>query len=234
MTTQRLLPVLAAGSLALVLTGCSTDDSTDAPLSDVSPAPVSPSPSPESHATPQASDDTDAVSTPLASADSPASDASSSKATQEDTAETVPASTEDGACATAQLDISLNNEQGAAGSRLADIVFTNTSNAPCTLTGFPGVSAVTNDDGTQLGAAAERETSLPSATVTLEPGKSARAGLKMTVVDVIDPATCQPQPADGLRVYPPGETASAFVRVEGLQGCAGEANYLSVQPVTAT
>lgn len=232
MTTQRLLPVLAAGSLALVLTGCSSDDSTDATLSDVSPAPVSPSPNPDDPAHPQASDDTDAVSTPLASADSPASDASSSKATQEDTAETVPASTEDGACATAQLDISLNNEQGAAGSRLADIVFTNTASDPCTLTGFPGVSAVTNDDGTQLGAAAERETGLPSTTVTLEPGQSARTGLKMTVVDVIDPATCQPQPADGLRVYPPGETASAFIRVEGLQGCAGEANYLSVQPVT--
>ncbi|WP_185963211.1 MULTISPECIES: hypothetical protein [Corynebacterium] len=37
MTTQRLLPVLAAGSLALALAGCATDDSTDATLSDVSP-----------------------------------------------------------------------------------------------------------------------------------------------------------------------------------------------------
>ena len=55
----------------------------------------------------------------------------------------------------------------------------------------------------------------------------------MTVVGIMDPATCQPQSADGLRVYPPGETASAFIRVEGLQGCAGDANYLSVQPVTA-
>ncbi|WP_339017320.1 hypothetical protein R3O64_03775 [Corynebacterium hesseae] len=36
MTTQRLLPVLAA-SLALVLTGCVTDDSTDGTLSAVSP-----------------------------------------------------------------------------------------------------------------------------------------------------------------------------------------------------
>ena len=234
MTTQRILPVLAAGSLALVLTGCNTDDSTGAPLSDVSPSPVSPSPNPDDPAHPQAPDDADTVAAPPASDEDPASDASSSKATQEDTAETVPASTEDGACATAQLDISLSNEQGAAGSRLADIVFTNTANAPCALTGFPGVSAVTNDDGTQLGAAAERETGLPSATVTLEPGQSARAGLKMTVVDVIDPATCQPQPADGLRIYPPGETASAFIRVEGLQGCAGEANYLSVQPVTAS
>lgn len=234
MTTQRLIPFLAAGSLALVLTGCSTDDSTDAPLSDVSPSPVSPSSDSEGAVNPQSPDAADTVSAPPASAEDPASDASSSGTTHTDTAETVPASTTDGACATAQLDISLNNEQGAAGSRLADIVFTNTSNDPCALTGFPGVSAVTNDDGTQLGAAAERETGLPTATITLEPGQSARAGLKMTVVDVIDPATCQPQPADGLRVYPPGETASAFIRIEGLQGCAGEAHYLSVQPVTAS
>lgn len=231
MTTQRLIPFLAAGSLALVLTGCSSDDSTDAPLSDVSPSPVSPSPNPDDPAHPQAPDDADTVAAPPASAEDPASDASSSETIQQGAADTVPASASDGACATAQLDISLNNEQGAAGSRLADIVFTNTAGNPCTLTGFPGVSAVTNDDGTQLGAAAERETGLPSTTVTLEPGQSARAGLKMTVVDVIDPATCQPQPADGLRIYPPGETASAFIRIEGLQGCAGEANYLSVQPV---
>ena len=92
---------------------------------------------------------------------------------------------------------------------------------------------MTNDDGTQLGRAAEREAGLDTATVTLNPGESARAGLKMTVVGIMDPATCQPQSADGLRVYPPGETASAFIRVEGLQGCAGDANYLSVQPVTA-
>ena len=213
MTTQRLISVLTAGSLALMVTGCSTDDGTDATLSDVSPI------------------------TPASSPDHPSVEAPSSETTKEDTEPTVHASTgndnNNGNCATSQLDISLTNEQGAAGSRLADILFTNAAGEPCSLTGFPGVSAVTNDDGTQLGRAAEREAGLDTATVTLNPGESARAGLKMTVVGIMDPATCQPQSADGLRVYPPGETASAFIRVEGLQGCAGDANYLSVQPVTA-
>lgn len=212
MTTQRLISVLTAGSLALMVTGCSTDDGTDATLSDVSPI------------------------TPVSSPDDPSVEAPSSETTKEDTEPTVHASTDNGtgnsSCTTPQLDISLTNEQGAAGSRLADILFTNAAGEPCSLTGFPGVSAVTNDDGTQLGRAAEREAGLDTATVTLNPGESARAGLKMTVVGIIDPATCQPQSADGLRVYPPGETASAFIRVEGLEGCAGDANYLSVQPVT--
>ncbi|MCG7277214.1 DUF4232 domain-containing protein [Corynebacterium singulare] len=233
MTTQRLISVLTAGSLALMVTGCSTDDTTDATLSGVSPITPASSPDSDGPAHPQSPDKADAVAAPPASADDPAVGASSSETTEEGKVDTTPARANDRTCRTAQLDISLNNEQGAAGSHLADIVFTNTSNDPCTLAGFPGVSAVTNDDGTQLGAAAERETGLPTATVTLEPGKSARAGLKMTVVGIMDPATCQPQPADGLRVYPPGETASAFIRVEGLEGCAGDANYLSVQPVTA-
>ena len=225
MITQRLLPVLAAGSLALALAGCATDDSSDATLSAVAP-------------TTQAASAESGAST---SADPQSHDADSAAAEQKspETSEdahsaqgAIPTAA-DSACTTKQLDISLANEQGAAGSRLADITFTNTSPAPCTLQGFPGVSAVTNDDGTQLGPAAERESGQETATVTLEPGHSARAGLKMTNMGVLDPTSCQPQAADGLRVYPPGETASAFIRISGFEGCAGDANYLSIQPVTA-
>ena len=225
MITQRLLPVLAAGSFALALAGCATDDSPDATLSAVSP--TAQAASAESGASapadPQApdADAQDSEQIPPESGDS--------TETARDTAQ----ATADGACTTQLLDIGLSNAQGAAGSRLADITFTNTSSTQCTLKGFPGVSAVTNDDGTQLGPAAERESGQETTTVTLEPGHSARASLKMTNIGVLDPASCQPQAADGLRVYPPGETASAFIRVTGLEGCAGDANYLSIQPVTA-
>lgn len=226
MITQRLLSVLAAGSLALALAGCATDGSTDATLSDVSPT------------TTQAADAESGTSTP-ADPQSPDTDAQDSgqippeSGDSTETAHDTAQATAAVACATQQLDIRLSNEQGAAGSRLADITFTNTSSTPCTLKGFPGVSAVTNDDGTQLGPAAERESGQGTTTVTLAPGRSARAGLKMTNIGVLDPASCQPQAADGLRVYPPGETASAFIRISGFEGCAGDANYLSIQPVTA-
>ncbi|ACP32317.1 putative secreted protein [Corynebacterium aurimucosum ATCC 700975] len=138
----------------------------------------------------------------------------------------------EGACATSQLSAEIANEQGAAGSLLVDIVLTNTSGEECTLTGFPGVSAVTGNDGTQLGPAALRETSTEAATVTLAPGAQARAGLKITNVGLLDAAACQPQDADGLRIYPPENTDSLYVAVPGLQGCAGEVDILSVQPIT--
>ncbi|MCL8494843.1 DUF4232 domain-containing protein [Corynebacterium sp. B5-R-101] len=218
MTTQRLLPVFAA-SLALALTGCATDENTDAMLDAASP-------------TTTQSADAESVGLVPADQQTPDADPADPGQGQPDTGTTAQAAT-DGTCSTEQLDIGLSNEQGAAGSRLADITFTNASSEPCTLNGFPGVSAVTNDDGTQLGAAAERETGQETAPVTLEPGHTASASLKMTNVGVLDPASCQPQAADGLRVYPPGETASAFIRVPGLEGCAGDAHYLSIQPVTA-
>ncbi|MFG6304102.1 DUF4232 domain-containing protein, partial [Corynebacterium hesseae] len=138
----------------------------------------------------------------------------------------------EGACATSQLSTEITNEQGAAGSRLVDIVLTNTSDEECTLTGFPGVSAVTSNDGTQLGPAALRETGTEAATVTLAPGAQARTGLKITNVGLLDAAACQPQDADGLRIYPPENTDSLYVAVPGLQACAGEVDILSVQPIT--
>lgn len=138
----------------------------------------------------------------------------------------------EGACATSQLSTEITNEQGAAGSRLVDIVLTNTSDEECTLTGFPGVSAVTSNDGTQLGPAALRETGTEAATVALAPGAQARAGLKITNVGLLDAAACQPQDADGLRIYPPENTDSLYVAVPGLQACAGEVDILSVQPIT--
>ncbi|MDO5032066.1 DUF4232 domain-containing protein [Corynebacterium sp.] len=136
------------------------------------------------------------------------------------------------ACTMDQLTVSLGTQQGAAGSSLVDVLFSNTSDSPCTLTGFPGVSAVTNNDGTQLGRAATRENNAPAQPVSLAPGAAAVANVKITNVGPMDPTQCQPQPADGLRVYPPEETRSAFLEIPGLQGCAGDVSYISVQPVS--
>jgi len=92
------------------------------------------------------------------------------------------------------------------------IVLTNTGSTPCTLQGWPGVSFVGGGDGTQLGAAADRDiVSLPHDTVVL------RAGGEADVLVVVGSAAdwsevqCSPQDADGFRVYPPGETHALFV-----------------------
>jgi hypothetical protein len=102
---------------------------------------------------------------------------------------------------------------------LRDLVLTNKGTTTCTLQGFPGVSFVGNGNGTQLGAPAEFDQGSPHGTVTLAPGTSAHAALKIAEAGNYDAATCQPKAADGLRVYPPGETHALFVAATGLTAC---------------
>lgn len=211
------LRALLSLSLLLPLAACSASEEDSAAPSAVTTTVVH---SADAPAGDDAADDVASGAAPGASGTAPAPASS-----------TIPPLPE-GACATSQLSTEITNEQGAAGSRLVDIVLTNTSDEECTLTGFPGVSAVTSNDGTQLGPAALRETGTEAATVTLAPGAQARTGLKITNVGLLDAAACQPQDADGLRIYPPENTDSLYVAVPGLQACAGEVDILSVQPIT--
>lgn len=137
----------------------------------------------------------------------------------------------DGLCTTPDLKIDTDNMQGAAGSTLLDIVFTNTGDEECSLEGYPGVSLVTDNNGTQLGASADREESGESEKVTLQPGDRATASVRITKVGALDPEECSPKAADGIRVYPPEETRSAYIELKGLEGCTGKDKYMSVQPV---
>ncbi|TNM69006.1 DUF4232 domain-containing protein [Streptomyces sp. NP160] len=138
------------------------------------------------------------------------------------------------ACRTADLALSLLPGEGgaSAGHQHDTIQFTNRGSAACALDGHPGVSLVTGDSGQQLGAAATREGS--PAPVRLGPGASAYADLSVAEAGDYDAAQCQPQAAKGLRVYPPDQTAAAFVPADGLTGCASSSVVLLVvDPVVA-
>jgi hypothetical protein len=65
-------------------------------------------------------------------------------------------------------------------------------------------------------------------------GGSAQAQVQFAGVQNFDAAVCMPTPVRGLRIYPPGDTASLFVPMDGAMGCAGTppANQLSVQTMT--
>jgi hypothetical protein len=91
------------------------------------------------------------------------------------------------------------------------VVLANSSAAPCTLQGWPGVSFVGDGDGTQLGLPAVLDRGTDHPTVTLEPGASAQAPLHYTDAEAYPDAECGYAPSDGLRVYPPGSTASLFI-----------------------
>lgn len=138
----------------------------------------------------------------------------------EDTSATGAPGAEDSGCSTSELEASLGTGGGGgAGSTYPSLVLTNTGERTCTLTGFPGVSFVGDDNGTQLGAPAERDGEGTPTTITLAPGESAHSLLRIVQAGNFDAATCAPQPADGLRVYPPDQTDALFVPSGSFTAC---------------
>ncbi|MBW0117632.1 DUF4232 domain-containing protein [Pseudonocardia abyssalis] len=136
-------------------------------------------------------------------------------------------------CTTGELTGSLADGDAAAGSRFVTLVLTNTGTRTCELTGFPGVSYVAGDDGHQVGPAAAMD-GPRGGEVRLAVGAAAGAQVRMVNVANYDAAACSPTPVRGLRVYPPGDTASLFVPMDGT-GCAGTppGEQLTVQTLAA-
>ena len=122
-------------------------------------------------------------------------------------------------CRASTLRVSLGSGDAAAGTSYVQLEFTNTGSRSCVIQGFPGVSYVTGDNGTQVGAPAERD-GTKGVAVTLAPRGVASATLAMVQVLNYDESVCRPTPVRGLRVYPPGDTASVFVATNGT-GCTG-------------
>jgi len=135
-------------------------------------------------------------------------------------------------CGTDELRGSLGPAEGAAGSVYVPLVLTNVGGRTCELRGFPGVSYVAGADGHQVGPAAAMS-GPRGGEVVLRPGAAATAQLQLVNVANFDAGTCRPTPVRGLRVYPPGDTASLFVERAGI-GCAGAppGDQLSVQTLT--
>lgn len=141
-------------------------------------------------------------------------------------------------CVSENLKASLGEPEGAAGSSYYALIFTNTGTVSCTLQGFPGVSYVTGDNGTQVGGSAAWDGSKGPA-VTLEPGGTATAQLQEVNVQNFPSDVCKPVSTRGLRVYPPGETAALFVPQPDGLGCQadplpGGQFQLSVQTIKAS
>jgi cytoskeletal protein RodZ len=133
-------------------------------------------------------------------------------------------------CTVDELSVTLGQGNGAAGSEIVPIIFTNKGSKACELHGFPGVSFVGNNNGTQLGAAADEDSSTPISQNTLQPGTSIQAPLKITEAGNFE--GCTVTPADGLRVYPPHSFDAVFVPATGLNACTEPTiHLLSVKPV---
>ncbi|HET7509738.1 MAG TPA: DUF4232 domain-containing protein [Solirubrobacterales bacterium] len=135
-------------------------------------------------------------------------------------------------CKTSGLDIWFEPEigGGTAGSVFYRFQFTNFSKHNCTLRGYPKVFAA-NLAGHRFGSAASHEEAAAPHTVSLAPGGSASALVRVVEAGNFSPSDCHPVMAAGFRVSPPGQSASRFVPFP-FEACAkvGHSN-LAVQAV---
>jgi hypothetical protein len=112
-----------------------------------------------------------------------------------------------GRCAVSGLRISLG-----PGARMTTVItqypldFTNVSRSPCTLVGYPEVSAYRGEH-VQVGPDAAPDPAVVASRVLLAPGGTAHAALDATAPQ----ARCRPVRASGLRVVMPGQTAARYV-----------------------
>lgn len=107
-------------------------------------------------------------------------------------------------------------EGALPGQELAQLRFTNVSNSPCTLTGFPGVELFHN--GHVLGKPAIRSNEQPR-TYVLAPG-----GQPLVAV-LVDHSQCDAPLSDTVGVYVPNQTVQHRAPLQ-LRGCT-----LTINPV---
>lgn len=145
-----------------------------------------------------------------------------------------PQPTGPGQCSTADLKLTIGQENGAAGTVYYPIEFTNTSSSACTMYGYPGVAFVTKPGGRVIGAPAGRSSSERDV-ITLDPGITAQATL--AVSDVLLANNCHQHqvPVKWLQVYPPDQYTALFARFSPPNGygCADKSLVvMHVEPVT--
>ena len=115
------------------------------------------------------------------------------------------------ACATSGLSVKLGAGNGAAGSTFIPIVFTNTTGSACSLFGYPGVSFVTGQGGSQIGSAAMRDPTQPARSIVVAAGGVAHAVLRVVQADNFPAAGCKPTAVSTLKIFPPGQTDALYL-----------------------
>ncbi len=103
-------------------------------------------------------------------------------------------------CHTSELRASIGRPSPGAGQRNFPIVLTNKTDRTCTVRGYPGAAFV-DASGKQLGPDPKRSPDTPT-TVTLNPGRSAWAGLSFASPEISGARTARPA---ALLVTPPDE-----------------------------
>jgi len=136
-----------------------------------------------------------------------------------------------GPCQSTALKVTLGTGNAAAGTQYLPVVFTNISNAPCTLYGFPGVSFTGETYSVQVGPAATRNHASPENLVTLAPGAVASAQLSIVDAQNYPPGSCGLTTASGILVYPPNLKTSVGLPYNGYTCVHAKDHVLTVNAV---
>jgi hypothetical protein len=137
-----------------------------------------------------------------------------------------------GPCQSNALKVTLGSGNGAAGTTVVPVEFTNVSASTCTLYGFPGVSFSGESYAVQVGPAATRNQSSPKAVVTLAPGAVASAQVSIVDAQNYPAGPCGLTTVSGIVVYPPNLTTSVGLPYNGYT-CVHKYKVLSVDAVVA-
>jgi hypothetical protein len=135
------------------------------------------------------------------------------------------------ACPTRSLKASAGSAQGAAGSVYQPIDFTNISTTACTLYGYPGMALAGGSPVAQIGAAATRSTATAAKLVTLAPGQTAYALLRVTDALNYPTSTCHPVTSAYLQIYPPNQTTPIYLPDKTTACASTSVKQLSVSVV---
>jgi hypothetical protein len=132
-------------------------------------------------------------------------------------------------CTNADLHATFHHTDSGASHRFGQLVLTNTAHRACHTGGYGGLSYVGDGNGTQIGAAADRDGGTVR-TIVLQPGQRVVSDVSETVASVFPTATCRPAPVDGFRVYVPNSTKAQFI-AHRTTGCRNTGVHLiSHQP----
>ena len=136
-------------------------------------------------------------------------------------------------CLSSDLQAKLGVSQGAAGTFYQVVVLTNTSNAPCTLFGYPGVSFVTGVGGKVVGAPASRNPAIGDQLVTLPAGGEAHTMVGVEDVGALPPSKCHVGKASWLQIYAPGDTGKLYVQYSSQVCTNASEKFMTVSAVRA-
>lgn len=126
-------------------------------------------------------------------------------------------------CRNADLHASYHYTGSGMSHTYWNLALKNISGHACHTGGFGGLSFVGHGNGTQVGAAADREGT--SRSYVLQPGQRLISAVSQTSTGPYDRSYCRPVHVDGFRVYVPNSTRSQFIAKSGT-ACANTAVHL--------